>query len=352
MPTLNLGIIGCGRISQLVHLGVLTRLPGAELVALAESDSERRAAASRRVPSARVFADYRELLADPDVQAVVICLPTTLHAKSAIAALDHDKHVYLEKPLATSLGEGRAVLAAWKRAGKTAMIGFNARFHPLVQSAKQQIESGRLGELVGARLMSCSAARALPEWKQRRQTGGGCLLDLASHQVDLLRFLLGQEVREVSAQVSSQHSEDDTATLQLRLADGVLAQAFCSLSAGDEHSLEIYGRDAKLTVDRHRSLNVEITPSADAPSRLSRLAGAVGDIFTSPLLMGSLIAPRREPSYAPALAHFVNAALHNQRARPDFLDGYHSLAVVLAAEESARSGRAAVTACLDEDFTR
>jgi predicted dehydrogenase len=63
-------------------------------------------------------------------------------------------------------------------------------------------------------------------------------------------------------------------------------------------------------------------------------------------------ASRREPSYAPALAHFVNAALHNQRARPDILDGYHSLAVVLAAEESAPSGRTAVTMCLDEDLAR
>src|SRR5262245_16729525 len=107
MSPLKVGLIGCGHIAQSTHLHVLTRLPDVDLVALAEVDATRRYEASRRAPAAIAVADYQELLALPDVEAVVICLPNALHADAAIAALEARKHVYLEKPLATTLAEGR-----------------------------------------------------------------------------------------------------------------------------------------------------------------------------------------------------------------------------------------------------
>lgn len=338
MPAVKLGLIGCGRIAQLVHLDVLRRLPGAELVALADVDLRPREEASRRMPGAVAFADYRELL--PEVDAVVVCLPNALHAEAALAALQQGKHVYLEKPLATDLDDARRVLSVWRSAGVVGMIGFNYRFNALYRAAKQYIQTGELGELVSVRSVFSAAPRNLPAWKQQRQSGGGVLLDLALHHIDLLRFLFEKEVCEVFTQLRSQRSEDDNAALQLRLADGLLVQSFFSLGAIEEDRFEIYGTGGKLTVDRYRAFNVEITDQASAHRpRWEQLGRRLWSALRGPYLWDRLFAPGREPSYGVALDQFVTAVRANRSVRPNFLDGYRSLAVVAAAEESARTGR-------------
>jgi predicted dehydrogenase len=220
------------------------------------------------------------------------------------------------------------------------MIGFNYRFNALYQAARQHIQSGRLGELVSVRSVFSSAARILPAWQQTRQNGGGALLDLASHHIDLIRFFFAQEVREVFAGLRSQRSEDDSAMLELRLADGLLVQSFFSMSAVDEDRFEVYGTAGKLVVDRHLSLDVEILDPTLDFARLKRIRRGVGSLIRSPYLLDKIRAPAYEPSYRAALAHFVVAARANQPALPDFRDGYRSLAVVEAAEESARIGQA------------
>ncbi len=348
---LKVGLIGCGSIAQLVHLNILTGLAEVGLVALAEPDPQRRHAASRRAPAAVACASYQELLALPQVEAVVICLPNALHAEAAVAALEQGKHVYLEKPLAVSLDEGRRVLAAWRRAGVVGMIGFNLRFQPLFQTAKQHLQSGRLGELVGARSTRSSVTQTLPSWKYHRQSGGGVLLDLASHHIDLLYFLFGQAVRAVFAELRSQRSEDDSAMLQLRLADGLVVQSLFSLNAVEEDRFEVYGQAGKLMVDRYLSLEVEVLDATRKFSRSSRLLGKLHALVRTPSLLGKIVAPRREPSYRAALAHFVRAARAGRPTSPDFWDGYRSLAVIAAAEESARTGQVVVLSDpANEDF--
>lgn len=340
MSKLKVGLIGCGHIVQATHLNVLTRLPGVELIALAEPDAARRQAAVRRAPGAVALATYQELLEMPGVEAVVICLPNALHPEVAIAALEQGKHVYLEKPLATNLDDGRRVLAAWRRSGLTGMVGFNYRFHPLYQAARRRVQSNRLGELVGVRSVFASAAQTLPDWKRTRASGGGVLLDLASHHVDLVHFIFGQEVRSVFAEVRSQQSEGDSTALQLRLADGLPVQSFFSLSAIEEDRLEIYGQAGKLTVDRYHSLDVEITDPKRTGARFARLRHGIRSLAHSPYALRKILAPTNEPSYQASLTHFVAAARAGRPASPDFRDGYRSLAVIDAAEESARTGRA------------
>ena len=270
MPKLKIGLIGCGRIVELVHLNVLRALPDVELVALAESDSQRRESASQRAPGVLALSDYQDLLARPQVEAVLICLPNALHAEAAVAAFDQGKHVYLEKPLATNLDEAHRVLMAWRRAGKVGMIGFNLRFNPLYQALQRHLQSGRLGPLVSARSVFSTSTRPLPQWKQARHSGGGVLLDLASHHVDLVHFLFNQPVRKVTATVRSQRCEGDSAMLQLRLADDVLVQSFFSMSAVEEECFEIYGQAGKLAIDRYVSVDVEISEPAAEFARFKR----------------------------------------------------------------------------------
>jgi predicted dehydrogenase len=339
MATLRVGLIGCGRIVQLVHLNVLTRLPDVDLVALAEPDSQRREEAQRRVPTASAVVSYDDVLGMADVDAVVICTPSALHAEITLAALERGKHVYVEKPLATSVADGQRMLAAWRRAGVVGMIGFNYRFNRLHQRVRAHLQAGRLGDLVAARSVFATPLRPMPDWKQRREHGGGVLFDLASHHVDLVRFLLGSEVREVYARVWSQRTEGDNAMLELRLDSGLVVQSFFSLIAVDEDRFEIYGEAGKLAVDRYLSLDAELTDPTRSQARARWVWGGLQRLIPSPHALQKILAPGNEPSYGAALAHFVAAARANQPASPDLQDGYRSLAVLEAAEESARTGR-------------
>ncbi|HEY4699603.1 MAG TPA: Gfo/Idh/MocA family oxidoreductase [Nitrososphaerales archaeon] len=351
MTSLKLGLIGCGRIAQLVHLNVIRQLPNSELIALAEPDPKRREEASKLVPKAIAFESYNELLSMPEVEAVIICLPNNLHAEATVTALEHGKHVYLEKPLATSLKEAQGVLEAWRRADLVGMVGFNYRFNAFYKAARQHIESGRLGELVCVRSVFSTATRTLPTWKQARERGGGALLDLASHHIDLVRFISGEEIQEVFARVWLQQSEDDCAMLQLRLANGLLVQSFFSLSAVEEDRFEIYGMEGKLTIDRYLSFDVEITDPTAEFARLKWLGRMFQSLFHSPYLKERIFSPGSEPSYKAALNHFVTAVRKKQPTSPDFWDGYQSLAVIEAAEESARIQRVVSLAdFVKEDF--
>jgi predicted dehydrogenase len=310
-----------------------------ELVALAEADPEQRAQARRRAPAAAVFADYADLLSTADMSAVVICLPNSLHAKAAAMALRQGKHVYLEKPLASSLDEARAVLAAWQDAQTVGMIGFNFRFNKLYQRLRWHLQAGTVGKCVCVRsVLSLAARTIIPAWQQVRESGGGALLDLASHHIDLIHYLFGREVREVFARIESQRFEGDCATLELRLSDGLMVQSFFSLSAVDEDRFDVYGERGKLSVDRHLSLDAEITgPSRDF-ARLKRLTAGLKSLAGSHYIFQKALAPVYEPSYRTALGIFVAAAQSNQPASPDLWDGYRSLAVIDAAEKSARLG--------------
>ena len=222
---IGIGLVGCGHIARAVHLKILARMPGARVVAVAELDERSRAAALGEVPTARGFQDYRDLLEDPAIQAVVVSLPTGLHAEAGVAAFEAGKHVYLDKPLATDAEGGRAVLSAWRRGGRVGMIGFNYRFNRLFLDAARILASGEVGGAIAVRSIFASAPRELMGWRAKRARGGGVLLDLASHHVDLLRFLFGEEVEEVDCALLSVRTEDDTASLQLRLSGGMLVQS-------------------------------------------------------------------------------------------------------------------------------
>lgn len=335
MPVLKVGLIGCGNIARSVHLDILARLPGAELVALAESDPHKRDEACKRIPKAVCFADYNELLGMPGLEAVVICLPPALHAESAVAAFQSGKHVYLEKPVATNLTDARKVLEVWRRSGLVGVIGYNYRFSPLYQAAKKFIQSGRLGDLVGVRTVFSSAIRELPAWKRHRRDGGGVLLDLASHHIDLARFLFEKDIAEVSANLRSLCSEEDSAALQMRLAGGLLIQSFFSISASDEDRFEIYGQAGKLIINRYAG-DLEITEPFFEYGRPKQLQRELNALARG---VRRVIRSQGEPSFRAALSAFVFAVMNGRPSGPSLEDGYRSLIVIEAAEESAGTGR-------------
>ncbi len=358
MPkNIKIALIGCGQVAQSVHLPILHRLPHVEIVALAETDETRRQRAAQQVfgnsQSDHAFSSYEEMLATTQSDAVVICLPSAMHADAAIFALDKTQHVYLEKPLATSLSDGIRVLEAWQTAGTIGVIGFNYRLNRLYQKLRQRLQNDEIGELVALRSTFSTHAREIPTWRKSRASGGGVLFDLASHHIDLLRFLMDDEIAEVSAMLRSQHSENDSALLQLRFESGVVAQTFVSLCAVEEDRVEVFGKRGKLVADRYLALDVErFSPILSHAARLQRMTNRVRDLRHAPYLLQKMRAANHEPSYYLALSNFIKevrkrqndvaqngAATHNSFALPDFGDGFKSLAVIAAAEESAQNGR-------------
>jgi myo-inositol 2-dehydrogenase/D-chiro-inositol 1-dehydrogenase len=338
MPV-KIALIGCGQIVQGVHLPILASLPDVVVTALAEPDATRRAQAQQRVPAAKALAKWEDALTLAEVDAVIISLPTGLHARAAIAAFEAGKHGYLEKPIATSVDDGAAVVEAWRRSNLVGMIGFNYRFNPLLLAAKRQIESGRIGKLVSVRSVFSASAASVPPWKQSRATGGGVLLDLASHHVDLVRYLLGAEIADVSASIRTVRHAEDTATVDMRLSSGVLVQSFHSLASIEEDRWDFFGTEGKLSVDRYASLDVEFTPTLRTYGRAKRVLGILKTASKAPYILRKMISAGGEPSYRAALSHFADAMARRVAASPNLEDGLKSLAVIEAAEESARSGQ-------------
>jgi predicted dehydrogenase len=318
---------------------VLAQLPNVELIAFAESDPERREQAKRRAPKALACVSYQELLQTPELDAVVICLPPALHAQAAIAAFEKGKHVYLEKPLATNLDDARHVLAAWKKAKAVGMIGFNYRFNPLFQKLREHVESQKLGQLVGVRSIFSTATKRMPDWRRTRSEGGGVLVDLASHHLDLLRFFFRQEIREIDAQLESHSSDDDSAMLHLRLADGLSVQAFFSFTAIEEDRFEIFGQKGKLSVDRYRSTAVECVEAGQEFSVGHRTRRGFVQLLGSGYRLKRHVAIGQEPSYRKALTAFVSAVKRGAEIKPDLEDGYRCLEIVDAAQRSAGERR-------------
>ena len=178
----------------------------------------------------------------------------------------------MEKPLATTVADAARVLAAWRRLGAHRDDGIQLPLQP--DSSDRRVRALPPGPSVNrsaVRTVFATPRRAIPDWKQQRDTGGGVLLDLAVHHIDLVRFLLDTEIAHVSAEIRSTTSDQDTAFLQLRLTNGVAAQSMCSLSAIEEDRIEIYGSNAQVTIDRYRSLRAEETPASAGGA----LSGAV-----------------------------------------------------------------------------
>ena len=258
--TVRIGLLGCGRIARYFHLPALRDLPGANLVVVADPDPEAAEHVRAVAPGVTLEPSWADVIDAGDLDAVVICLPTHLHVPAATAALTAGLAVYVEKPVAIDEAGIESLSAALAAAtDPIAMAGFNFRFHPLYEQTAPILAGGRLGELLAVRTTFAAAPRALPTWKQARATGGGALLDLASHHIDLVHLLFGP-VQTVTATVRSRRDEDDTATMTLTLAEGLEVQTLVTSSGIQQDRIEVLGDAGEMTLDRYRHQRPQIAP--------------------------------------------------------------------------------------------
>lgn len=341
---LGVGIIGCGYAAEHLHLPALRYLPAIRVVAIADTDPERLQLVGGRFAIAHRYHDHEALLRDAEVDAVAVCVPPHAHAMVVLAALDARKHVLVEKPLCLDLDEADLLVERAGSTSVTAMVGFNLRFQRHVRAARRAITRGFIGPIELMRTVWTSRVErqvGLPEWRRRRELGGGVLYELAVHHVDLWRFLLGSEVDEVFASARAQSDDDQTATLSARLGNGALAVSGFSHQAAEAHEIELYGRHGSLFVSPYRFDGFELTPASMFAGDLAHRARTL--LRTVPAMPGMIATAIRGGSFLEAYRtqwrHFAQSVLRRAPAECTFDDGRRALELVLAAIDSIRSGR-------------
>ena len=209
---LRVGVVGVGVMGS-NHARVFVGLPGTELVGVADPDRKQAEFVARTLGCAAV-TNVEELL-DREVDAITIAAPTHLHRDIALTCIARGVHVMVEKPIASSVDEGREITGAARRAGVTLMVGHVERFNPAVEAIK--------GAIRGEDILSIAITRVGPF--PPRMSNVGVVIDLAVHDIDLIGWFTDSEIVEVQPQLSSAVAErEDIALLQFRTASGVLAQ--------------------------------------------------------------------------------------------------------------------------------
>lgn len=192
---LQIGIIGCGGIANQKHLPSLKEnAEKADLVAFCDIIEERarEAAGKYGVPGARVCTDYKELLADAEIDVVHVLTPNVAHCPITVDAFAAGKHVMCEKPMAATTEDAQRMMDAWKKSGKKFTIGYQNRFRPEVQALHKACEKGELGEVYYAEATAIRR-RGVPTWgvfPNKALQGGGPLIDIGTHSLDMTLWMM------------------------------------------------------------------------------------------------------------------------------------------------------------------
>ena len=194
MAKFKTGIIGCGGIANGKHMPALSRMADVEMVAFCDIIPDRAVEARNKygTPDAKVYTDYRELLADPEIDNVRVLTNNRMHAEITIAALDAGKNVICEKPMSVTAEEGRAMLEARDRSGKVLAIGYQHKFDADVIYAREESQAGELGEIYHGKCQVLRR-RGAPTWgvfMNKEEQGAGPLYDVATHALDTLLYIM------------------------------------------------------------------------------------------------------------------------------------------------------------------
>ena len=333
---LRVALVGCGNIGVKGHIPAYAGLPDASITAVCDADADL-AKAAAELTGATVYTDFDELLAAADIDAVDICTPPWTHAELAIKAANAGKHIMCEKPIAPSLEDADAMIAAAAAANVTLMVGQTRRFDDRYRTVKEQIDAGKVGRPVYVRR---SERQLLPfpadAWYWDTSVGGGVILDIGVHAADLLRWLFDDEPVEVYAvgkAVSAAAAEAksfDYAQITFKFADGGIGFAETSwahpgdFGGGQYAALDVLGTDGKIEYS-DRDSNPMLSLSADAGLALPRYFA----------LMSST-----EYAFAAEIAAFVEAVASGSEPAVDPADARAAVAMAVAAQESAVTGKA------------
>jgi len=317
MKNVKLGIIGLGYIGQL-HLRHSLKLANAEVVAVADT-SLKALEKARALGVKKAFTDYADILKDPQVDAVLISLPTHLHLKCAQQVAEAGKDIFLEKPIAATVEEAKDVISAAERNSVKLMLGYPFRFNKNFIQVKEDLENGLIGDVENAHATYISSGpffhRAeghspvpVPDWWFNTQlTGGGVLVDLGCHLINLLRWLFG-EIVEIKGHFGHRFSMDfeDSAMCLARFNSGSVAVI----------NVGWFSQEYILRVDllgSVRNISVEHMPSSTMSNAFRMLTKGISS-FNQP--------------HFDELQYFVDCLVKDEAPSPTGLDGLRDLEAI------------------------
>ena len=327
---LNIGIIGAGRIGK-VHLQSVTRyVTDAKVIALADpfmsAETEEWA---RSLGVAKLTRDYKEILSDPEVDAVFICSSTDTHSAISFEAIAAGKHIFCEKPVDHDLGKIKAVMQALEGSNVKYQVGFNRRFDHNFAAAREAVASGRIGELAVLKITSRDPGAPPVDYIK---VSGGIFLDMTIHDFDMVRFISGEEVTEVYAAggvtvdpAIGEAGDIDTAVVTLRLESGALAviDNCRRASYGYDQRLEAFGSKGQVAISNDTASSAVVSDAS-------------GVTAEKPLYF---FLERYMQAYAAEVEAFV-AAVRDDTPVPVGIDaGLQSVLIGVAAKKSLELGR-------------
>jgi myo-inositol 2-dehydrogenase/D-chiro-inositol 1-dehydrogenase len=327
--TVNIGVIGAGRIGKVHAENLVTRVPGARVLAIADVARAAAEETAARWGIPDVSADYRTILDNPNIQAVVICSATDTHAQIIAESAQAGKHIFCEKPIALDLKKIDEALAAVEKAGVKLQIGFNRRFDPNYARVRQAVVSGEIGQ---PQLMHIISRDPAPPPIEYVKVSGGIFFDMTIHDFDMARFLTGSDVVEVYASggvmvdpAIGAAGDIDTALVVLKFASGVIGTIDNSRKAvyGYDQRVEVFGSAGAISTNNQYP-NSTILSTA---SQISR------DL---PL---NFFMQRYTESYVNELKAFVDAVINNTPVPVTGADGRAPVVIGMAARKSYQENR-------------
>jgi len=262
---MKIAMLSFAHLHALSYAECLRQLPDAELAAIWDEDAERGQAMANRFDT-RFVKDLDALLREEDIAGVIITAANADHKDLAIAAAQAGKHILCEKPIATSVADAQAMIDAAEEAGVKLMTAFPVRYNPPTRRVYERVRAGEIGPILGAK---CTNHGTMPGgwFTDKEKAGGGAVIDHTVHVVDLLRWMLEDEVVEVYAEIDNliypDIHIDDCGLLSMRFSSGTFATLDTSWSRppifptwGDV-TMELVGRDGVIFLDAFRQ-NVEL----------------------------------------------------------------------------------------------
>lgn len=328
MRAIKHGVLGLGWFGE-KHCEALSAIPQAEIHAICTRNPQRLKELARRFGVAKTFTNYREMLADPELESVSITTMWDHHTEPALAALAAGKHVFVEKPMASTVADCDKIVSAAQAASGHFMVGHICRFNPRYAAAKQEIAAGKIGKIV-----SMYARRNLPTWV------GGTVLDKIGpiigdgvHDTDLMFWFSGSRAVTVYAQTVQvgHHAHPDLGHVMYRLESGascLLEAVWCLPNTTPfqiDERLEVIGTEGSISIhDTHPNLMIVDNNGARCP-----------DTTYWPTIHGRLQGALRDE-----LAYFLDCIARDEKpaiSTPE--ESREAVRACLAAEESAASGR-------------
>mmetsp|Transcript_9881 Transcript_9881/g.12511 ORF Transcript_9881/g.12511 Transcript_9881/m.12511 type:complete len:442 (+) Transcript_9881:97-1422(+) len=329
---IKVGVIGCGRIG-IVHLGAITKAPNVTPVIVSNPTVSKAEQAAKQFGVPKFTSDAMDVITDPDVDAVWICSPSSFHAEQIKACAANGKHVFCEKPIATDLAETVEAINACNEAGVKLMTGLQRRFDPNFRRVKIAIEDQEVGDTIMIKL--CSRDPSPPPFEYVKG-GGGIFADMAVHDLDMSRFLAGEDPIDIlaigschidkSIEVLGGSEKFDTASCIVRYPNGVQAMVdVCRQSSyGYDQRAEVLGTSGMIATDNvypntAKIYKTQFTGNADMPY----------DFFLS----------RYNEAYVSETVAFCESLVNDSPVPCTGQDGLAALIMALAADKSAEENR-------------